>query len=59
MGGSSTFSLVCTFAMGGLKDLYEYLNDGEEEKQEFREFFRVFQKEQDKAIHNLDMIKDA
>lgn len=45
--------------MVGLVTLSEYLNDGEEEKQEFREFFRVFQENRDIVIHNLDMIKDA
>lgn len=59
VGGSSTFSLACTFSMVGLVTLSEYLNDGEEEKQEFREFFRVFQENRDIVIHNLDMIKDA
>ena len=59
VGGSSTFSLACAFSMAGLGALYEYLNDGEEEKREFREFFRVFQEKRDIVIHNLDMIKDA
>ena len=59
VGGSSTFSLACTFSMVGLEALYKYLNDGEEEKREFREFFRDYQKERDIVIHNLDMIKDT
>lgn len=59
VGGSSTFSLACAFSMAGLGALYEYLNDGEEEKREFREFFRVFQEKRDIVIHNLDMIKNA
>lgn len=59
VGGSSTFSLACAFSMGALNALYEYLNDGEEEKREFRAFFLDFQKKRDIAIHNLDMIKDA
>lgn len=59
VGGSSTFSLACTFSMAGLGALYEYLNDGEEEKREFREFCRVFQEKRDIVIQNLDMIKDA
>lgn len=59
VGGSSTFSLACAFSMAGLGALYEYLNDEEEEKREFREFFRVFQEKRDIVIHNLDMIKDA
>lgn len=59
VGGSSTFSLACTFSMSALYTLYEYLNDGEEEKQEFKEFFIDFQKKRDIVIYNLDMIKDA
>ena len=59
VGGSSTFSLACTFSMEALKALYEYLNDGEEEKREFRAFFLDFQKKRDIATHNLDMIRDA
>lgn len=59
VGGSSTFSLACAFSMAGLGALYEYLNDGEEEKREFREFFRVFQENRDIVIHYLDKIKDS
>ena len=59
VGGGSTFSLACAFSMGALKSLYEYLNDGEEEKREFMAFFLDFQKKRDTAIHNLDMIIDT
>lgn len=59
VGGGSTFSLACTFSVGALKELYEYLNDGEEEKQEFRAFFLDFQEKRDITTNNLDMIKDA
>ena len=59
VGGSSTFSLACTFSVGALKILYGYLNDEEEEKREFRAFFLDYQKKRDITIHNLDMIKDA
>ncbi|RKJ52650.1 hypothetical protein D7Y09_13870 [bacterium 1XD42-1] len=59
VGGGSTFALACTFSMGALKALYEYLNDGEEEKREFRAFFLDFQKKRDIATHNLDMIRDT
>ena len=45
--------------MGALKALYEYLNDGEEEKREFMAFFLDFQKKRDIATYNLDMIKDT
>ena len=59
VGGGSTFSLACTFSMGALKALYEYLNDGDEEKREFMAFFLDFQKKRDIATYNLDMIKDT
>lgn len=59
VGGGSTFSLACTFSVGALKELYEYLNDGEEEKREFRAFFLDFQEKRDITTNNLDMIKDA
>lgn len=55
--GGSTFSLACTFAVGALRKLYDYLNDGEEEKQEFKAFFLDYEKKRDIAIHNLDMIR--
>ena len=56
-GGSSIFSLVCNFSMSGLMKIYEYVNDGEDEKREFQSFFMDFQKKRDIEIHNLDMIR--
>ena len=54
--GGSTFSLTCTFSMGLLAKIYEYLGDGEMERREFKAFFVDFQNKKDIASHNLDMI---
>ena len=54
--GGSTFSLTCTFSMGLLAKIYEYLGDGEMERREFKAFFVDFQNKRDIASHNLDMI---
>lgn len=56
VNGSSTFSLTCTFSMGLLVKIYEYLNDGEMEKKELKKFFIEFQKKRNIACHNLDLI---
>jgi len=57
--GSSTFSLACTFSISALKEIYKYLNDGEEEKREFQSFFIDFVQKRDITIHSLDMIKSS
>ena len=54
--GGSTFSFTCTFSMGLLAKIYEYLGDGEMERREFKAFFVDFQNKRDIASHNLDMI---
>lgn len=54
--GGSTFLLTCTFSMGLLAKIYEYLGDGEMERREFKAFFVDFQNKRDIASHNLDMI---
>ena len=54
--GGSTFSLTCTFSIGLLVKIYEYLGDGEMEKREFKKFFLDFQNKRDIACHNLDML---
>lgn len=58
VGGSSTFGLACTFSISALNELYKYLNDGKEERQEFREYFVDFCEKRDVAAHNLDVIKN-
>lgn len=55
-GGSCIFSLVCDFSISGLRKIYEYVNDGEDEKREFKSFFIEFKKNIDSVIHNLDRI---
>lgn len=54
--GSSTFSLTCTFAISALNKLYEYLGDGMEEKEEFRNFFEEYMKQRDNVVFNLNKI---
>lgn len=55
--GSTTFSIVCTFSISGLTKLYEYMNDGDEEKREFNSFYIDFAEKRDIVIHNLNMIR--
>lgn len=54
--GSSTFSLTCTFAVSALHKMYEYLEDGPEEKKEFLEYFNWFQERRNIVDSNLNMI---
>lgn len=56
-GGSSIFSLVYSFSMSGLMKIYEYVNDGDDEKREFQNFFMDFKKKKDIIINNLDKIR--
>ena len=56
INGSTTFCLACTFSIGCLKKIYEYLKDGEDEKREFQKYFHDFQKKRDKVCNKLDMI---
>ncbi len=39
--GGSTFSLTCTFSMGLLAKIYEYLGDGEMERRAFKAFLLI------------------
>lgn len=54
--GSATFELVCSFSIGALQKIYQYLEDGESEKAEFRSFFEDFVKKRNIVCHNLDII---
>ena len=58
-GGGSTFGLACSFSVGLLHKIYQYLGDGENEIAEFKAFFKDFVKKRDIASHNLDMIRSA
>lgn len=58
-GGGTTFSLACTFSISALKKLYEYLNDGEDEKRKFQDFYIDFIQKRDITSHNLDMIRSS
>ena len=57
--GSSTFSISCTFSVALLQDLYNYLEDGEDEKREFRIFFLSYQDKRKKIEQHLDAIKSS
>ena len=57
--GSSTFSFACTFSISALIELYKYINDGAEEREEFKKFFIDFQKKRDIVIQNLDKIRNS
>lgn len=54
--GEATFKLICSFSIGLLIKVYQYLGDGEDEKSEFKEFFKDFVIKRDIAAKNLDMI---
>jgi hypothetical protein len=56
-GGSNVFSLTCTFSISVLQAVYKYLNDGEEEKEEFKDFFMSHIEKRDIVINNLNMIR--
>lgn len=55
-GGGTTFALACDFSIGLLQKIYQYLEDGESEKAEFKVFFEDFEKKRDLASNDLDMI---
>lgn len=56
-GGGTTFALACSFSIGVLHKIYQYLGDGKSEKAEFKGFFEDFVKKRDMASQNLDMIQ--
>lgn len=58
-GGGTTFELACSFSIGVLHKIYQYLGDGESEKAEFKVFFEDFIKKRDIASNNLDMIRST
>jgi hypothetical protein len=58
-GGSTTFGLACSFSIGVLHKIYQYLEDEESEIEEFKVFFEEFVKKRDIASCNLDMIRSA
>lgn len=57
--GSFTFSISCAFSVALLQDLYNYLEDGEDEKREFRNFFLSYQDKRKKIEQRLDAIKSS
>ena len=58
-GGSTTFRLACSFSIGVLCKIYQYLKDEKSEIEEFKVFFEEFVEKRDIASHNLDMILSA
>ena len=54
--GGTTFGLACSFSIGALHKIYQYLGYGKSEIAEFKNFFEDFVKKRDMASHNLDMI---
>lgn len=55
-GGGSTFAIACSFSVGVLHKISQYLGDGESEIAEFKVFFEDFVKKQKIASRNLDLI---
>lgn len=58
-GGSTTFDLACSFSIGALHKIYQYLGDEKSEIAEFKDFFLDFKEKRDIASHNLDMIRSS
>lgn len=58
-GGGNTFELACSFSIGVLHKIYQYLGDGESEMAEFKAFFEDFIMKRKIASHNLDMIRST
>lgn len=57
--GRNTFELACNFAVGALHKIYQYLEDGESEIDEFREYFKAFVEKRNMAGDNLDKIRSV
>lgn len=57
--GGATFEIACSFSIGVLQKIYNYLGDGECEKAEFKNYFVDFVKQRKIAGHNLDMIRST
>lgn len=58
-GGENIFRIACDFSISALVKVYEYLNDGEEEKRKFEEFYEDFKRKQNIASNNLDRIRNT
>lgn len=58
-GGRSTFELACSFSIGVLQKIYQYLGDEKSEIAEFKDFFVDFVKKRNIAGHNLGMIRST
>jgi len=59
VGGSNIFSVACDFSIGVLIKIYEYFNDGAEEKRKFKVAFVEFQQKRDYINYQLDQIKEV
>lgn len=57
--GRNTFELACSFSIGALHKIYQYLGDGKSEIDEFRDYFMDFVNKRNIAGHNLDMIRNT
>ncbi len=51
--GVNTFNLTCVFSISVLKDIYTYLEDGDEEKQEFKDYYLKYKEISDNVIERL------
>lgn len=56
-GGRNTFELACEFSIMVLQKIYTYLEDGESEIAEFKDFFMEFVEKRNIAGDKLDTIK--
>lgn len=54
--GETLLSLACIFSMSVLIDVYSYLGDKENEKEEFRQYFLEFKEKRTIAENNLNKI---
>lgn len=53
----SAFSIACSFALGALKQIQDYLGQDENEIRKSKSFFEEFMNRRDRVIGNLQLIR--
>lgn len=56
-GGDDVFSITCAFALSALQAVYKYLNDGEGEKKDFKDFYMSYNTKRNIVSINLQKIR--
>jgi hypothetical protein len=55
--GANTFNLTCVFSLSVLRDIYNYLGDGDEEKKEFKDYYLRHKEMRDSIVDRLRKIE--